>query len=361
MTVKMQRRRLSVLASAGSGVALIVGAMTVLSGSASAATCVTYDQDGNRVYYDCGPDDPNYPGRPSSSECQTPSPSAPSSASPRAPGAPAAPTVALTDTSRPSPIHVQVTMPYANCSDVTNYTVRQEPGGAIMTDSTGTFDFTGSAQQTYRVYATATNSAGTSAESAASNAVTEPASPPLPRSGPAKLVSVSTRSLTVGQSVTIKGLGTTGQNLALEISSPDYQTVSYSNRTAGSTSGATWTFSPIRNAHYRLVEAYGNSGTPSFDVTVRLSVSRVATRTSIRHWTFSGIVRPARSGRIVAVYQVSSTGSLTRLGVCKTASTGHYSLPHTFPSNGTRTFVVKASGDTLNAGGTSSKITYAIN
>ena len=167
MTMTTSRCRWSVLASAGSGVALIVGAMTVLSGSASAATCVTYDQYGNRLLYDCGPDDPNYPGRPSSSECQTPSPSAPSSASPRAPEAPAPPTATLTDTSRPSPIHIQVTMPYANCSDVTSYTVRQEPGGAIMTDSTGTFDFTGSARQTYRFYATATNGVGTSAESAA--------------------------------------------------------------------------------------------------------------------------------------------------------------------------------------------------
>ena len=30
-------------------------------------------------------------------------------------------------------------------------------------------------------------------------------------------------------------------------------------------------------------------------------------------------------------------------------------------SNGTRTFLAKASGNTLNAGGTSAKITYAIN
>jgi hypothetical protein len=77
MTSSIQRRTVLALTAMA---ATTLGAV-VIALPANAATCHYIDQDGNTIYYDCGPDDPNYgtaTGKPSGS----PSPSATNANSP---------------------------------------------------------------------------------------------------------------------------------------------------------------------------------------------------------------------------------------------------------------------------------------
>ena len=246
-----------------------------IAGPAAAATCHFIDPNGNLIYYECGPDDPNYgtaTGKPSSS----PSP---------------------TTTGTPSP--------------------------------------------------------------AGSASPTPTASGASPRV--ATTLRLSASAVTYGQGVTATAHGTPSQVLDL-YDTPAAQSARVIRTVTVPADGVvTWRGLYLqRNSHLKARERGNPHLSANLAIAVRSSVTLSAARQGTRRYLLRGSIAPHRSGVLVTVYQVSSTGVMTRLGTTKALSTGAYSLTHTFPTVGRRALRARTTADALNAAGTSVQITTSI-
>ena len=262
---------------------LTVGAMSLaataglgsIAGPVVAATCHTTDQNGNTIYYGCGPDDPNYgtaTGKPSGSPSPTttgmPSPAGPASPAPTASGA--SPRVATT-------------------------------------------------------------------------------------------LRLSASAVTYGQGVTATAHGTPSQVLDL-YDTPAAQSARVIRTVTVPADGVvTWRGLYLqRNSHLQAHERGNPHLSANLAIVVRSSVTLSAARQGTRRYLLRGSIAPRRSGVLVTVYQVSSTGVTTRLGTARTLSTGAYSVVYTFPSVGRRVLRARTTADTLNTAGLSLQITTSV-
>ncbi|MCW2600543.1 MAG: cellulose-binding protein [Frankiales bacterium] len=206
--------------------------------------------------------------------------------------------------------------------------------------------------------------AAVQAHLAAVTAIPAPTPTPTPTqtSVPAPISSVSTRLLTAGQALTVNAVATPGQVvnlLAKSAPSTSYRVIRTS--TVPASGSLSWTdVKPTTNSAFQVLARDTGSVSAAVDVQVRSAVSLAARRTSVRRWTFYGTVTPNRNGQLVTVYQVSSNGSLSKLGSGRTNSYGQYAVPLVFPTSASRTFVAGTAADSLNAAGQSPRVTLSI-
>jgi hypothetical protein len=78
-----------------------------------------------------------------------------------------------------------------------------------------------------------------------------------------------------------------------------------------------------------------------------------AVRNAVRDYTFSGGTLPRRTGRLVSLFRVTSTGSHVLTAQARTDGNGRWAIRRTFTGSGRFGFVARTAADASNLAGTS--------
>lgn len=178
---------------------------------------------------------------------------------------------------------------------------------------------------------------------------------------PVWITTLSAGRINYGAAVSVSGTATPGYVVDLyDAPAPSGYRVIRSATVASSGAYAFTGLRPGTDSRFQVKQRATTELSNVVGVTVRDGITIAATRTAVRRLSFRGVVSPHRGGVLVTVYQIASSGRLGRLGSVRTASSGAWTLTHTFPTNGRRTFLDQTNADSVNASRQSARVAYSI-
>lgn len=122
--------------------------------------------------------------------------------------------------------------------------------------------------------------------------------------------------------------------------------------TTGSEGATLFIVRPLTSTQLVAAEAGCPQSAPAV-VQVRSVLSLGATRVGPRDVTFRGRAIPARTGQLVSVYRITSSGQHVLTGQPRAGSDGIFSVRKVFSGTGRFGFVARTGADTVNAAGAS--------